>query len=617
MVLTGCMVQMKGQGRMNTLQGRRTLVVWLLAALLLPILAACGGAPGATSSPAASPVAETSAEPSVAAPESAAPSEPAASEEAAPSPDASEATSGADGDNILRIHEPVWPDSLNPQTSSFSNEIAILSQNYEGLTKADAELNTIPGAAESWEYNDDATVITFTLREDLTYSDGSPLTSEEFANAARRTLDPTAPGDYQTIIGMIEGAEEVIATEIPTESDQLEERLSDLGIETPDERTIVFRLTQPTPYFHVLGSLWVFYPAKQELVEAGGETWFEDPANQIGNGPFQFTTIDQGQNLIEYEANENYYEGRPQIDGIQIRVIEDLAVALQAYRNDEVDIITPDPNDVPSIRADPELSQEYQEYPGSCTIGMEFNFTQPPFDEQLVREAFAYGFDREGYTRDALQGTAVPTLTWIPPGYPGYDENESRFAYDPDQAKAKLSEAGYENGQGLPEIRFSYNSSNPANQGRAEYIVQMYRNSLGVEVQLDPVEATTLTNLRKSPDTHPQMNTGGWCADYPDPQNWLSVYWNSSQNFAKNTGYVNTEVDRLTNEADVETDPERRAELYQQAQEIVVGDVGHVMLYNNLNTYLVKPYVQGIEYTPQDSSFAGQEVGYANVTLNR
>jgi oligopeptide transport system substrate-binding protein len=526
-------------------------------------------------------------------------------------------TPAAVSGNALRIAQPIWPDNLDPQIASFSTEIGVLNLNYEGLTAFDEDLQTVPAAAESWEYNADTTAITFTLRDDLKYSDGSPLVAQDFVNAARRWLDPRNAGDYQSALEMVKGAAAILATTVPTDEAKLPGLFDALAIKATSDTTIVVEFSRPTPYFHTLAALWGFYPAKQELIRKGGKTWWQDAANHIGNGPFQIIRIAQGESLIEYQANDRYWQGRPKLDGIQLRYIVDASVALQAYMNDEIDIMRPDPNDIPTIKADPVLSKQLQEYAGACTLAIQFNLTNAPFNNKKVREAFAYGFDREGYARDMLKGTEVPTLTWIPPGYPGYDPNETRFAYDPAKAKAALAEAGFLNGEGLPEIKYTYTSSNPANQARAEYIVQMYQTSLGVTLVPDPVEATTLTSLQKSAKTFPQMITGGWCADYPDPQNWLSIYWHSRTNFAKRIGYQNVEADKLMDEADVEPNPGRRAALYAQAQDLIVGDVARVMRSNNLNTYLIKPYVKGLDFTAQDSSYPGQETGLLSVWLEK
>ncbi len=594
---------------------RGSFALALLLALVLPILAACGGgapaAPAATNSPAAASAAP--AEQPTAAPAAGQPTAAAEQPTAAPAPSA-----GGPMDNILRIGESTWPDTLAPQKASYSNEVAFLSQVYEGLTRFDKDLKTVPAAAEKWEYNKDATQITFHLRDGLKYSDGSPLTANDFIKAVYRTLDPHSPGTYQTSLNMIKGADAIINTEVPTDEAKLPDLYKSLGVTAPDDKTIVFDLIQPTPYFHTLAGIWVMYPARQELIDKGGETWYEDPANHIGNGPFVATKIDKSSNLIELKANQNYWAGKPKIAGVQLKYIGDLTVALQAYKSGEIDVVIPDPSDVPTVKADSELGKEYVEYPGACTFTLSFNLTKAPFDNPKVRQAFAYGLDRDLFLRDAYKGTEVKTLTWIPPGYPGYDPNEKRYDFDAAKAKQLLAEAGYPDGQGLPEIKITYNSSNPPIQGRVEYLVQLYQKSLGVTLVPDPVEGTTLVSMRKDNKTYPQMNyRGSWCADYPDQQDWLSIYWHSDTNFAKETGYSNKDADKLMNQADVEIDPAKRAQLYQQAQELIIADQGEVIVSNNKNYYLIKPYVKGFDFTPQDADFPGQWTGFMNVTLGQ
>jgi oligopeptide transport system substrate-binding protein len=516
----------------------------------------------------------------------------------------------------LRIAESTWPEALAPQKASFTHEIAVLQLNYEGLTRYDKDLKTVPAAAESWEYNKDGTEITFKLRDGLKYSDGSPLTANDFVQAVYRTLDPHNPGDYQTSINMIKGADAIINTEIPTDEAKLADLQKALGVQAIDDKTIKFTFVKPTPYFHTLAGIWTFYPAKQELIDKGGETWHQKAENQIGNGPFQITKIDQSNNLIEFKRNDNYWGAKPKLDGVQYRYIEDLAVALQAYKNNEVDVMIPDPNDVPTVKTDAVLGKEYKEYAGACTLTLAFALDKKPFDNKKVRQAFATGFDRDGYNRDALKDTAVKTLTWIPPGFPGYDSAENRFDYNPDAAKQLLADAGFPNGEGLPDIKYTYSSSNPANQARAEYLVQMYKTSLGVDIALDPLESKALVAARKSRDTYPQMLSAGWCADFPDQWDWISIYWRSDSSFAQDIGYKNPEVDKLIDQADVELDPAKREKLYNDAQKLIVDDVGEVMARNTKNYFLIKSGVTGFDFTPQDS-IPGQQTGLANVTITR
>jgi oligopeptide transport system substrate-binding protein len=163
----------------------------------------------------------------------------------------------AQDEKILRIHNQVWPDNLDPQKMSFASEIAVASLNYEGLTRQDDDLNTVPAAADSWEFNEDATQLTFHIRENLTYSDGTPITAENFRFAVERTCDPNTAGEYQGILFEIVGCEDFAGTD-PTDQAAYDAAKAALGATTPDDQTLVLNFTQPAPYYSTIASLWVF-----------------------------------------------------------------------------------------------------------------------------------------------------------------------------------------------------------------------------------------------------------------------------------------------------------------------------------------------------------------------
>lgn len=517
-----------------------------------------------------------------------------------------------DGDGkILRVHHLTYPDDFDPQKSSFVNEIDILALAYEGLTRLDQDQQTVPAAAESWEYNEDATSITFTLREGLQYSDGSPLTAENFRYAVQRTCDPRVAGEYQSILFEIVGCAEFAGLggddpENPVEyTDEEWQAAADaLGVTVIDDRTLQIDLTNPAPYYHTIAYMWVFYPVKQEIAEANPDNWWQDPANHIGNGPFKITGITE-QQLITFEANDNYWQGRPLLDGIEYVYQGESSVALEAYMNGDVDIMQVDPSQIPQIQSDPVLAEEFLAYPTASSYTLNMNLVQEPFNDLKVREAFAYAFDRETYCAVIRNGDCSPSYSWIPPGILGSIETE-QFAFDPEAAVAALAESSYGGPEALPEISLYFNSNDSANTARAEWVAGQYRDILGVEVTLVPTEGTTLIDLRKSPETFPQLLlVGGWIQDYPDPQNWLSVYFKCDSSFAQRFGYCNEEFDALVSEADTLTDPDERAALYEQASQILVDDQPGPFLYNLSNTVLVKPYVTGYVPTASEASWPG------------
>src|SRR5918997_493059 len=521
------------------------------------------------------------------------------------------ALAAQDEGKVLRIHHQVYPDVVDPQKGSFANEIDILALAYEGLTRFNTELETVPAAAESWEYNEDATEITFHLREGLKYSDGSPLTAENFRYAVERTCDPVTAGEYQSILFEIVGCAEFAGLGTDDEGEpqeytpeEHEEARAALGARALDDRTLQIDLTNPAPYYHTIAYTWVFYPVKKEMVDKDPDNWWKTAENHIGNGPFTITGIDEDQRWT-FAANDNYWAGRPKLDGIEYRYVEDAAVALEAYRAGELDIVQLEPPQIPEVNADPELSEAFLSYPTASTFNLTMNLALEPFNDPKVRQAFSYAFDRETYCAEVREGDCTPTLSWIPPGTPGAIETD-KFAFDPDAAKQALAESSYGGPENLPEIHAYYNSERSGATERAEWMAGQYRDILGVEIILEPSDGTTLTALTKANETHPQLVLiGGWSQDYPDPQNWLSVYWTCDATFAQRVGYCNEEFDRLTELGDTTVDQAERIKYYEQAGQILVDDVPGPFLYNNAATFVVNPAFTGYTATASEVEWPG------------
>jgi oligopeptide transport system substrate-binding protein len=527
-------------------------------------------------------------------------------------------------EKVLRINLGTYPDTIDPQKSSFVNEIAHLNLMYEGLTKFDETLATVPGAAESWSYNDAATELTFKVRPGLKYSDGSPLNAARYAYSLMRNINPATAGEYAAITDEVLGAPEWRGADLTAVS---EEDLAKLqatvassvqaldnsgapckegadGYAQEDCLTLKLTFSKPAPYFHTVMGIWVSYPAKEENITEGGDIWWTSPKYQVGNGPFILRNMEPYVRA-RFEPNTNYWGEKAKVP-IEYSYITDSAVSFQAYKNNEFDIIPLAAEDLETVQADAVLSKEAMIYPGSCTFAVMFHQEKEPFTDPKVREAFAMALDREGWVKDVLRGLGAPTLTWIPPGYPGFKEGETRFGFDPEGAKKAIADSTYGSVENLPPITDTFSDS-PRNRTRNEWLVNKWKEVLGVDIKLDPVEPTTYTNLTKDVATTPQMFILGWCADYPDPQNWLSVYWKTG-GFGERIAYSNPEFDALVNEADQSTDATKRAQLYADAQDLLVAGAPVAFMWNNVNTYMVKPWVTGLKTTPQDSGWAGAQV---------
>ncbi len=509
---------------------------------------------------------------------------------------------------VLRINLGSYPDTIDPQKSSFVNEITHLKLIYEGLTKFNDKLETVPGAAEKWVYSPDGLTLTFSLRKDLKYSDGSLLNAKRFEYAIRRNINPETAGEYAAITDEIKGAPEwrggdAAAQATVEESVKATHADGAACVDYADAAcdTLVLTFWKPAPYFHTIMGIWVAFPAMQENIETGGVNWWNGSKYQIGNGPYVLQSLEPFVRGY-FTPNANYWAGVAKVD-IEYSYIVDSAVAFEAYKNNEFDIVAGAAEDIATIKADAQMSTELMQYPGACTFAVMFHQQKEPFTDPKVREAFTYAFDRETWVRDVLKNVGAPTLTWIPKGYPGYKEGETRWSFDPEKAKAALAASSYGSVDKLPPIELTFSDS-PRNRTRYEWLAAKWKEVLGVDVKLNPVEPTTYTALTKDVKTAPMAYILGWCADYPDPQNWLSVYWKTG-GFGQRIAYSNQAFDDLVNQADVELDPAKRADLYQQSQDVLLDSIPGGFIWNSINSWLVKPWVKGVVTTPQDSDWAG------------
>lgn len=586
----------------------RKTVLLVTLALLVAIAAACGGqaapAPAPTTAPA--PKQEAPKPAPTEAPKAAAPTTAPAAPTAAPkatdapkpapttapaAPAAPKVEVGKGG--VFRYNVGTYPDNLDPHQASFSNEILMLRMLYEGLTTLDKDLKVVPGAAEKWETSADGLTWTFKLRPGLKWADGSPLTAKDFEWSIKRAAAPETAGEYQAETFLIEGAEKYATADLKATSKEDLAKLRDaVAVKAVDDTTLTIKTVKAAAYFPYTTTLWVLWPLKQAVIEKGGETWFTKGENHVGNGPFKLQTLTEKQVAV-FVPNTNY-RSPVKLEKMEFRFITDSKVAFEAYKNNELDLITLSAEDLETAQKDATLSKEVVRYPGACTIGMLFSQSRPPFNNKDARLAFAKAIDREQYVRDVLRGIGQSTTTWIPKGIPGNDPNAGGdMKFDAAAAKAAWQKAGF-----TGEVKISYASS-PRNKTRFEFIASQIQKSLGITPVLDPVEPTTMTALQKDKTTFPLITVGGWCSDYPDPQNWMSVYWDSKA-FAERYGYKNEQVDKLQQQADIEKDSAKRITTYQDAQKLVLGDVAIAPLYHTENVFLVKPYIKGYSTTPQD-----------------
>jgi oligopeptide transport system substrate-binding protein len=287
-------------------------------------------------------------------------------------------------------------------------------------------------------------------------------------------------------------------------------------------------------------------------------------------------------------------------------MIKDDTVAFTAYKAGNLDVMDGRLQGVgplikPAVDADATLKKQFILAPGSCSYYLGFNNTIKPFDNMQVRQAFSAAFDRKTFAEQVEKGLALPASQFLPPNFPGYYTDIPLQTFDATKAKQLLAQAGFPNGQGLPQIKFTF-SNTDTNKLIAGAAQAFFQQNLGVNIVLDPVEATAFTGLTKKQATTPQMFRLGWCQDYPDPQDWYSTVFQSSSTVS-HTGWKNAKFDQLTQQADTETNPQTRDNLYRQAATILNTETPVAFIYYDTTATLIKPTVQGYNIDPFEYFF--------------
>ena len=533
------------------------------------------------------------------------------------------AAADADADRVrLDMVVGTEPPSLDPALATDSSSIFFLRQMYVGLTAFDKDANVVPSLASDWEVSDDGLEWTFNLRDDIhwvhrdpnsgEFEDMGVVTAQDVVYGVTRTLDPNTASDYSYVLYPIDGAE-AFNTADPAAED-FEDIKANLGVSAPDDSTVVFKLTAPAAYFPSIAGMWVTFPQPQAAIEQWGSNWTE-AGLIVTNGPYTLREWTHGAS-IELEKSPLWVNA----DDVQIElfggpIIQEASTAMALYENNEIDMMSDPPGwgpplpDMDRIRADAQLSEDLLIAPQLCTYYYGFVNTKPPFDDVLVRKAFAAAIDRQSLIDNVVKGGQLPAHSFAPPGIFGNvaDDTsigdfmiESSFGDQVKQAQEWLTEAGYPDGEGI-DITLAHNTSESHAQ-IAQAVQAMWQEAfpqatINIENQEWAVYLKTL--LPEAPDAEkPNVYRLGWCADYPDSNNWLNEVFNSKsgQNYAK---FNNPEFDQLVEDAAFEADPATREDLYRQAEEIFIDqNVAIAPIYYYTYNRLYKPWLTNVEISP-------------------
>jgi len=477
------------------------------------------------------------------------------------------------------------PPTLDPALTQDATSASYIVEIFSGLVTLNRDLEVVPDIAESWDLSDDGTTYTFHLRDDVKFHDGKPVTAQDLKYSIERACDPsTGSVVADTYLGDIVGAQ----AKLRGEADEVS------GVLVVDDYTLEIAIDSPKAYFLSKLTYPTAFVVDQENVEGPVQPWTDKPN---GTGPFRLAEYQLGLRIV-LERNETYYgTPKPALERVNFMLAGGLPMTM--YETGELDAVPVGLADIERV-SDPSnpLNKELSiTLPTLSIFYIGFNVQKPPFDDQKVRQAFNYAIDKDKYVEVVWKKMQLKAEGILPPGMPGYNENLQGYPYYPEKARQLIAESRYGDVSNLPEITLNVSGGGGAAARQVAAIVEMYKQNLGVDIAIQQTEwATYLWDLRAH---RYQMFglTAGWIADYPDPQDFLDILFHSeSRN--NDMEYSNPAVDRLLEEARGEQDFEKRMEIYQQAEEMILADAPIVPLTHDADYWLTKPYVEGMIYPP-------------------
>ena len=473
-------------------------------------------------------------------------------------------------------------DTMRNEYEGFAFEATI-----EQLAKMGPEGEWHPAAADSWEQSEDGRTWTFHLRQDAMWSDGVPVTADDWVYSFRRYLDPEMANVYAWFLFDLENGEAYNKGEVDVE---------ELGVKKIDDHTFSITTTVPIPYY-MFKINWHAAPVPRHMVEEHGDDWANDPATAPSNGPYRIAEWNRGKNVI-FTPNPHYTGRFPATfeQLIQVIIPEVGAPRLQMYQAGDIDGgvgVTGD--DLVQVLADPQLSNEAYISVMNRGVYIYMNQRTPPFDNILVRQAFAHAVDRTALCDSVMRGTCIPAHGFLPKDFPCERNDDPELIafqnFDPEVAADLLAQAGYPGGEGFPELTIYTKEGEFIRE--AEAIQRMLADNLGVKITPQNVERALYVDQMRNGELKVALNR--WGADFIDPSNFVDWWDDPAASYF--TGWTDEEYRNLIDTARPMAMSTERCDLYHGALKILARDAIGVFVMNPVQAVLYKDYVAGLTLT--------------------
>lgn len=473
--------------------------------------------------------------------------------------------------------------SLDPHKIEGVPESNINRDLFEGLLISDVDGKPSPGVAEKWE-NKDFKVWTFHLRKDAKWSDGTPVTAQDFVYSWQRLANPNTASPYASYLqyGHIVNIDDIIAGKKP---------VTDLGVKALDDHTFEVTLSEPVPYFYKLLVHSSVSPVPRAAVEKFGEKWTQ-PANIVTNGAYKLKDWVVNERIV-LERNTNYWDNaKTVINQVTYLPISSEVTDVNRYRSGEIDMTY---NNMPIElfqKLKKEIPNEVHVDPYLCTYYYEINNQKAPFNDVRVRTALKLALDRDIIVNKVKNQGDLPAYSFTPPYTDGAKLVEPEwFKWSQEkrneEAKKLLAEAGYTAEKPLT-FDLLYNTSDQ-HKKLAIAAASIWKKNLGANVKLENQEWKTFLDTRHQGNY--DVSRAGWCADYNEPTSFLNMVLSDSSN--NTVHYKSPAFDKLIADTLKVTDEAQRSELYSKAEQQLDKDSAIVPVYYYVNARLVKPWVGG------------------------
>ncbi|QFU77390.1 peptide ABC transporter substrate-binding protein [Halioglobus maricola] len=489
-------------------------------------------------------------------------------------------------EGVLHINNGSEPQTIDPHIISSVPGGQIAWALFEGLVTLDpGTLEPMPGVAERWEISEDQLVWTFYLRDNARWSNGDPLTAEDFHWSFLRALSPAIGSSFAEYLFPIQGAREYFAGELDDPAD--------LGVQVIDSHTLELTLHQPTPYFfQSLATFSSSMPVHRATIEAHGEpfaryTGWTRPENIVSNGPFVLSEWRMQKRLVVSKNPLYWDQQNVALEQIVFHPIDSESTEDRMYRVGQLH-----KTDMVPLAKIPEFLQsgnpEYRQTPMFGTYFLILNVERAPLDQVKVRQALAATIDRELLARSVLHDSVLPHRGIVPRGIAGYDP-ELPLPYDPEEGRRLLAEAGYPDGDGFPELEFIFNTSEN-NRKILIALQQMWKNELGISVTLTNMEWRVFVDKLDERDF--QGSRLGWIGGFVDPVMFLELM--TSDNVSNYSGFSNEVYDEIMRVLVPEAEtPRERLKLLEEAEVLALKQAPYIPLYTYTDRYMIRQNVKG------------------------